>query len=785
MVDNLRAIKGQQSSQEGIDLNKLQIVFRANWFLLLVIVVVVNVCTYLVIRYTKNLYQSSSVLKLDVNKQANDFGIKTSIVEDQNFNLIAGEIEIIQSRLFLTQVLDSSGLEVSYYSVGRVLDDELYQSAPFRVVYKARNENFMNTRINFKEGDDNNFVLSFTNGTGDVTGTYSKWLKLDGIDLMLTKNDLFIRGDEIGYYFIVNSKEALLGYLLKNLIAEPLNYNANTIQISFKDHNLFKAQAILNKVDTNYLQFSNEQKNVATRRKIDWITNELSAIEGKMTGYENYFENFTLQNKTNNLEADLDKTVTAINTIDSQRYEVHQRLTEVDNLIQHIEQGDFYLSLSQRSLMPPALIDALERLDKLYLDREKLKLSYSEITFAYREKEREIEILKAKTSNQLKTLKDEFQKRYQQLNQTKTRLEYEFSNLPDKSTQFTKNQRYYKLYEQFYLSLMQSKSEFEIAQAGTIADFKILSPANLPSKPLSPNKIMIAGIGVVTSVVVVIFVLGALYLLNNTITTVSEIERNLTTPVLGVVPTSRNLDKSKMHILNHPRSMVSESIRILRTNLDFFNIHSNQKVITVSSTVSGEGKSFIAMNLGGVIAQSNKRVILVDLDMRKPKDTLAGQPIIKGSGVSTILINKSKWQNCITKTTIEHFDYLPSGPHPPNPSELLMNPEFDILLTDLKNHYDYVILDTPPVGLVTDGIMAMKRSDISIYIFRANYSKKDFLFNLQRIININKFSNITTLLNALPSQGEQNYGYGYYEQEPRESNWVKKSLRKSLKIFKR
>jgi tyrosine-protein kinase Etk/Wzc len=289
---------------------------------------------------------------------------------------------------------------------------------------------------------------------------------------------------------------------------------------------------------------------------------------------------------------------------------------------------------------------------------------------------------------------------------------------------------------------------------------------------------------VVTSVVLVIFVLGALYLLNNTITTVSEIERNLSTPVLGVVPTSRNLDKSKMHILNHPRSMVSESIRILRTNLDFFNIHSNQKVITVSSTVSGEGKSFIAMNLGGVIAQSNKRVILVDLDMRKPKDTLAGQPIIKGSGVSTILINKSKWQNCITKTTIEHFDYLPSGPHPPNPSELLMNPEFDILLTELKNHYDYVILDTPPVGLVTDGIMAMKRSDISIYIFRANYSKKDFLFNLQRIININKFSNITTLLNALPSQGEQNYGYGYYEQEPRESNWVKKSLRKSLKIFK-
>jgi capsular exopolysaccharide synthesis family protein len=185
------------------------------------------------------------------------------------------------------------------------------------------------------------------------------------------------------------------------------------------------------------------------------------------------------------------------------------------------------------------------------------------------------------------------------------------------------------------------------------------------------------------------------------------------------------------------------------------------------------------MNLGGVIAQSNKRVVLVDLDMRKPKDMLAGQRIDKTIGVSTILINKTRWQDCVTNTTLEGFDYLPSGPHPPNPSELLMNPEFHNLLIELKKHYDYVILDTPPVGLVTDGIMAMKHSDITIYIFRANYSKKDFLFNLQRIININKFSNITTLLNALPNQGEQSYGYGYYE-EPRNDNWV----RKSLKIFK-
>jgi tyrosine-protein kinase Etk/Wzc len=364
----------------------------------------------------------------------------------------------------------------------------------------------------------------------------------------------------------------------------------------------------------------------------------------------------------------------------------------------------------------------------------------------------------------------------QEANQTKLRLEHQFANMPDKSTEFSKNLRFYKLYEQFYLSLMQSKSEFEIAQAGSFADFKILSPATMPSRPLSPNKMMIAGIGFVASLILILFFIGTAYLLNDRITSVAEIEKIDNVPVLGVVPASKHLNGAGLHIIDHPKSMVSESIRTLRTNLDFFGIHKNKKVIAISSTVSGEGKSFVAMNLGGVMAASNKKVILVDLDMRKPKTNLTVTPDDRTKGISTILIQRNSWQECLTKTILDNLDFIPSGPHPPNPSELLMNGNFQTLLEELKTIYDYIILDTPPVGLVTDGIMAMKQSDVSIYIFRANYSKKDFLFNLQRIININKFSNITTLLNALPNTGEQSYGYGYYE-DPEKDNWLKKILK--------
>jgi len=156
-------------------------------------------------------------------------------------------------------------------------------------------------------------------------------------------------------------------------------------------------------------------------------------------------------------------------------------------------------------------------------------------------------------------------------------------------------------------------------------------------------------------------------------------------------------------------------------------------------------------------------VILLDLDMRKAKTNLPVSDADSSKGVSTILIRKNTWEECVVKTSLPNFDYLPSGPHPPNPSELLMNGEFTELIDDLKKQYDCIILDTPPVGLVTDGIMAMKRADVSVYVFRANYSKKEFIFNLQRIISINKFSNITTLLNAVPAHGKT-YGYGYYEE---------------------
>lgn len=763
-----------QDAVEGIDLNKLRVIISQKWIWIMLILILTNMIAFLTIRYTQDLFESASEIKLDIKQDATELGLGEFLPDRGKVNMISGEIETIQSKSFLSQVIDSLRLHVSYFSIGQFLNTELYTSSPFTVAFALQQSNYYNIPFTILPLTGETFELSIGKSEPKILGTFNDTLQLEGLTLFITKKPDGEFYPENTYSFILNSRDVLLEYISRNLTVEPLKFEANTIRISFKDSNPYKARDLVNGIDSLYLAFSQEQKNRANKQKIEWLSAELSNIEAQMEEYEGYFEDFTLKNRTANLEGDLKKTIDLISKIDSQRFEISRRITEVNQLLEAINQDEYLVS--QRNFFPDYINSNIETLQLLYLEMDKIKLSYSETTFAYKQKQNEIEAIRKKSFAQLSDLKSEWLKKLQELNHTKNKLENEFADMPDKTTQFSKKQRFYKLYEEFYLTLLQSRSQFEIAQAGSTPDFKILSTANFPSTPISPNKPMIYGIGFVAGIVLNVFFIGIFYLTNTKITSQTELERLSTVPLLGVVPALRDVSKDVMYISSHPKSMVSEALRTLRTNLDFFKTDLPQKVIAISSTISGEGKSFIAMNLGGVMALSHKKVVLLDLDMRKKKTDAISSGTDGSKGVSTILIRKNTWNDCVVKSSLPNFDFIPSGPHPPNPSELLLNGEFSQLLTELKKHYDYILMDTPPVGVVTDGIMAMKQADICIYIVRANYSKKEYIRNLHRIIRINKFQHMTTLLNALPATSETAYGYGYYEEE-------KKSWRKSM--FKR
>ena len=763
----------KSTSPESIDTEKLSAVFRKNLIWIILIFIATNLTAYLTIRWTKDLFESESELKLDIKRDATELGIKT-MIDDQNLNIVSGEIEQIKSKLFFSKLIDSLDLAISYYSVGKVLKDEMYKRSAFMVHCELNNPAHFDIPIYFDFLQGTEFSIRLGEAGNPVKGKFGIPLEFDGTVLTITKTPFFTENDGNTYYFVLNSRAHLIEYLSKNIQVDPLNFQANTIRISFQDNNALKAYDIVNKIDSLYITYSNEQKNLANKQKIEWLNKELGQVETRMEGFEDYFENFTLKNKSSDLTLDLKRTIAAINKVDSQRYELAKKMTELNTLLESMTDAKITTNQPYKFL-PDYINKRIEDLNKISQDRDRLSLAYNENTFTFKQKEQELSTAKDQVFTQLTKVKKEWLASLAELNTRKEKLEIEFAGMPDKNTQFSKNQRYYKLYEEFYLSMMQSKAEFEIAQAGSTPDFKILSPAALPVTPISPKKYIILGIGLVAGIVLNFFFIGILYLLNNKITSIKEVESGTQVPLLGAIPTSRSSVETMFHVIDNPKSMVSEAIRSLRTNLEFFNAGTHSKVITISSTISGEGKSFLAMNLGGVLALSRKKVVLVDLDMRKPKNEKypAGNDSTKG--MSTVLIKKNTWKECVVKTTLENFDFIPSGPHPPNPSELLLNGEFSELLVDLKKEYDYIVIDTPPVGLVTDGIMAMKRSDLSIYVFRANYSKHSFMDNLLRVVKINKLTRVSTVLNALPINNSS-YGYGYYEDKTEVKDRWKKLL---------
>lgn len=760
----MAAAPGKKINQgiDSLDLDKLKAIIRKNWYWIFALVLSTNLAAYLVLRWTKDLYQSQSEIKLEINSNASGFGFKT-FIEDENINLLSGEIEQIKSKVFLRQVIDSLDLGVSYFIQGNVLSEEQYRRSPFSVVVIQPNTRIENTPIHIKF-DKGQITLAFEGTAETITTQPYTIFTFKGATLRI---DLKAPPPppNIKYFFTINSLPSLHEYISKNLSVEPINFSAKIIRISFSEHNPLKAWAVVSTIDSLYLNYSNRMKNQASLQKIQWLNEELVDIEKKMELYENYFENFSLQNRSNDLASDFKAIILQITAIDSQRYFNAKNINQINALIPTLTSNNIQ-AISAKAFLPDAISKKIELLQVKYGEVSKLSLAYNDNTYAYRQKQIEIDQLKDDLFNSIQALKQEWLKKQSDLDNTRLTLEQRFNAIPNKNTEFGKNQRFYKLYEEFYLSLMQSKAEFEISQAGTTPDFRILSPATLPSVPIAPKRIVIKTVGLVGGIALAFFFVGVAYLAHNKITSVREIENSLDLPVLGLLPENKHAAKTPFYIAENSKSRLAESLRNLRTNLDFIVTNQQKKVIAVSSSISGEGKTFVARNLAGVLALSNKKVILVDLDLRKVKLPASVSTPNQNFGVSTVLIHKSQWQDCITETPIQNLDYLPNGPIPPNPAELLMNGAFEKLLGELKLKYDFIVLDTPPAGLVTEGIGIMKQSDLSVYVFRNNYSNKNHLKTLERIQTINKISNLAIVFNSY--HPPKNDGYGYYtEDEPK------------------
>jgi len=747
----------------SIDFKKLRSVSRKSLPWIIGILLLTNVTAYLFIRWTKPLYQSSSELKLDIKSEASVLGINNPL--QQSYDDLAGEIELIRSKLFFNKVIDAVDLEISYHFYGKVLTEERYNNSPFNVDYVFKNRTILDQKFDVEILNRQNFVLSYSRGGKEHTNTYDFGEIISNPDfefvITLTSNYNNEAGNGNGlYFFIIHSKESLIDYFANNLEVEPVNLNANTIKISLKDHNKYKARDLVNAIDTLYLNYTIEEKNKATRQQISFINEQLEQTEQKLEAFEDYFENFTISNKTTDLQNDIGNNINLMEEIDRKKFEVQNHLIQTEKMLGEINSpGPLAVSPLNLADYPPNIFQAIQNLNTLLQERELLLTSHNPNTLVVQKKVQSINIQRQQLKNLLNDYRKSLTAELKSLNEKRQQIERNFESLPSLGTEYSKNKRLYALYDEFYISQIQKKAEFEIAEAGVVTNFVILSPATLPGSPIYPNKLYVYALGIVSGLVICIAFVLIRYLLHNKISSQSELENLIDAPFLGVVPGIKNTDP-KLLVDKSPKSGLSESLRVIRTNMEFMNPDASNKIIAITSTVSGEGKTFISINLGGIIAFSKMKVILVDLDMRKPKIHQAFSQAENLKGVSTILIKKHSISSCINNTSIDNLDYISAGPTPPNPSELIHSDEFDNFLMQLKDSYDMVMLDTPPVGLVTDGMLAMNKADLSIYVVRADYSKKSFVKNINRLINVNKLENLTVVLNGMKVSGS-GYGYGY------------------------
>ncbi len=756
-----------QSSETiaDIDFEKLKSIIRKSVYWLVFILAVCNLSAYLLIRWTKPVYESESQLKLEFKSEASALGIN-NLVENQNVNHISGEIELLRSRLFFNKVIDAADIHVSYNYRGNILDDERYKQSWFNVDFGSQAGVLYDKEIDIKYIGGENFILSysFIDGIYSQQHKFAEIINTGGAEIIITPNANFNDEAEDGHFFVIHSRRALENYFVNNFDVQPLNFQANTIRLSLKDNNRFKANELINIIDSLYLQYSEQQKTVENNQKIDWLNNELEQIGGKLEGYEDYFEKFTLNQRTNNLDKVLSETISAINIIDSQRFELDKKIIALGKLSDQIIDDEIKPLAINDGQFSADLVNDINQYNGILSKNRRVIESYSRSTQAYKSTLQEItrakDFLKASIANKRQYLVDA----QNSLQQRKNSLEVSFNRIPSKDREYKKAKLYHSLYEDHYLALMQVKTDFQVARAGTKTDITILSSASLPGQPIAPDKLIIHGIGFVFGLVLSFVFVAIRYLVSNSITNLAELEKLTGSPILGAIPryTAGKLNETRMVIDDNPRSSISEALRSIRTNIEFLSSSKTNKVLSVTSTVGSEGKTFVSVNLGGIIALSKKKVVIVDLDMRKPRVHKAFNLEPDDKGVSTILINKHSIADSIRDTTIDTLKFIPAGPTPPNPSELLLNGSFEKLLSDLRAEFDIVILDTPPSSIVTDATLIMKKVDVPIYVFRADYSKKSFVDTLNRLIHVNKFDNISVVLNSLPNTGNKKYGYGYY-----------------------
>jgi tyrosine-protein kinase Etk/Wzc len=747
------------------------------WFLLSVFFFFFLAKLYL--RYSIPEYKSQTTLLI---KREDSGGMSSELAAFQDLSMFSGakrdlddEIEVLKSRSLVEKTIKEGKFNISYAVEGRIKSSESYGENPIAIDFKENIENFFekDTTLSIKILSPKQFELFNANNNHVGNFNFGQIISSKELgDYVININEENAKNVNYNINIRLESLKKATNKFKNKLDVLNITKYTNVLEISFTDPVKEKAEDFLDKLVVIYNNDAIVDKNLISEKTARFINERLGIITGELDGVEKDVEKYKSKNSITDLPTEAELYIK--NSSDSKKDEViiGTQLKVVGIMI------DFLKSNNNNDIIPANIVpddnnssSLIAEYNNLVIERNRvLKSSTTENPIVIRVNDK-INSLKSSISESLNKLRSSLVIKNNAIANQGNIVNGRISQIPRQEREFRGIFRQQQIKEELYLYLFKKREETAITLAATAPISKVVDYAYSSDTPISPKRSLIYLVSLILGLLIPFSIIYILNLLDTKVKNKQDIDSNLSIPFIGDVPHS---DSHNEIIQSNSRTSSAEAIRIIRTNLEFIlnDVEKEKaKTIFLTSTLPKEGKTFIAINLAATIAISGKKVLLIGMDIRNPK--LDEYVKLPSRGLTNFLSTKdaSISDFIVKQKGYEKFDILPAGIIPPNPAELLMSKKVESMFEQLKSEYDYIVVDTAPVSLVTDTLLISKNADTFVYVVRANYLDKAFLRTPESLYKEGKLPNMCVLLNDTDTKN--GYGYGYGQEEVKKP-WYKK-----------
>ncbi|GAB3804775.1 polysaccharide biosynthesis tyrosine autokinase [Spirosoma humi] len=684
--------------------------------------------------------------------------------------VVENEVEILKSYTLMDRVVTNLGLDVHYYTPTRTVKKEIYGDSPIRLLVEKPVAQLPDEALEFTFNDAKTVNLN-----GSPYPVNQSIQTPYGQLRVLTRKQLNSKMEPL-IVSIADHTETVEGYL-GNLTVEPTTKQATVLMMTLDEAVPDKGVAILNQIINEYNKEAVIDKNKEAGNTLNFIENRLGLISGELSTVEKEVELYKSTQGITDLGVQAQTFLSTVKDNDTQLNEVNIRLSalgDVERYLQH-QDGQSGLAPATLGLSDPILTGLLVKVSELEAKRDEVSRTMSPNNPLVQSLDSQLKTLKASINENVQTIRQQLTSNRGLLMANNQRLEGMIRTVPGKERALLNITRQQAIKNGLYTYLLQKREETALSAASTIPDSRIVDSARAGSKPVKPVKMTIFAIFGLLGLLVPVGFLTAKDALNNRVLHRADVEDVTQVPILGEVVKSRQITIDNMVFKPRLQSVIGEQIRTLRTNLHFLRSDPNaSQVVLFTSSISGEGKSFMSLNLGASLALVNNRTVILEMDMRKPK-LHKSLHMENHVGLSNYLIGEATIDELLQPVTgYDNYFIITAGPLPPNPAELLSSPRLGKLFEELKERFDYVLVDSPPVGLVTDSQLIAPYADATLFMVRHDHTPKNSIKMVDVLFKEQRFQRLSIILNGV-GEGESyyyNYNYGEYYGGSEKKKWL-------------